>query len=76
MPSGSGGRQTSRCRPGHAAVQLGGDPANCDLENLACVPRVVLRILNFHCGSKSGRPVIPSRARIAQLGWMLKRRAS
>lgn len=47
--------------PGPAVVQLGGDPANCELGNLTCVPRGVLSILNCHGGTKSGRQVKPSR---------------
>ena len=62
--------------PGHVVVQLDGDPANCELENLACVPRGVLSVLNCHVGGKSGPGANPARVRLAQLRWMLARRDS
>lgn len=31
---------------GHCVVQTDGDPANCELDNLECVPRKVVRMMN------------------------------
>ena len=36
---------------GHAVVQLDGDPANCEPENLDCVPQAVLARLNAYHAS-------------------------
>ena len=59
---------------GHAVVQLDGDRANCKLENLACVPRGVLCVLNRHVAAAS--TANPARVRLAQLRWLLARKAS
>ena len=41
---------------GHVILHLDGDPLNCDIENLECVPRAVLQILNHRCNPRSVTP--------------------
>ena len=60
--------------PGHVVVQLDGDPANCALENLDCLPRAVLCHLNRHVPQYAGREANPARVRLAQLRVAAKRR--
>ena len=60
--------------PGHAVVQLDGDPANCALENLDCLPRAVMCDLNRHVPQYAGREANPARVRVAQLRVAVKRR--
>ena len=53
---------------GHAIVHLDGDPANCEIDNLDCVPRSVLARLNQkYSPSYAGKGANPSRVRLAQL---------
>ena len=53
---------------GHAIVQLDGDPANCEIDNLDCVPKSVLAWLNaYHSPPYAGREANPGRVRLAQL---------
>lgn len=53
---------------GHAIIQLDGDPANCDPDNLECVPRSVMARLNaYHSPQYAGREANPARVRLAQL---------
>lgn len=39
---------------GHVILHLDGDPLNCEIGNLECVPRGVLQILNHRCNPRSG----------------------
>ncbi len=41
---------------GHVILHLDGDPLNCDVDNLECVPRAVLQILNHKDNPRSGTP--------------------
>ena len=55
---------------GHAIVQLDGDPANCDPDNLECVPRGVLSRLNHFAAPRSAEGDADGyreRVRLAQL---------
>lgn len=53
---------------GHVIVQIDGDPANCKLDNLDCVPRAVMARLNqMHSPAYAGREANPARVRLAQL---------
>ncbi len=53
---------------GHAILQLDGDPSNCDLENLECVPKSVLARLNHRNAPKfAGSDINAVRIRIAQI---------
>ena len=53
---------------GHVVIQLDGDPANCDLDNLICVPRRVLITLNHRKNLQfHSREDNPTRVRLAQL---------
>ena len=53
---------------GHAIVQLDGDPANCEIDNLECVARSVLARLNaYHSPQFAGKEANPARVRLAQL---------
>ena len=60
--------------PGHVVIQLDGDPANCALENLDCLPRAVLCQLNRHVPQCAGREAGQVRVRVAQLRVTTKRR--
>lgn len=59
---------------GHAVVQLDGDAANCELENLDCVERGVLAIMNRHGPEYAGPEANPARVRLAQLKHQLGER--
>ena len=53
---------------GHVIVQLDGDPANCELDNLDCVPKAVMARLNQkYSPAYAGREANPARVRLAQL---------
>lgn len=41
---------------GHVILHLDGDPLNCEIGNLECVPRAVLQILNHRCNPRSATP--------------------
>ena len=60
---------------GHAVVLLDGDPANCELSNLDCVPRGVLQALNAPWApGYAGKAVNPARVRLAQARTVLRKR--
>ena len=60
---------------GHAIIQLDGDPANCEIDNLDCVARSVLARLNQkNSPSYAGKGANPSRVRLAQLKEAVSRR--
>ena len=48
-------------------VHLDGDPANCRLENLACITGAELAMLNRHCPPPAGPEAEPSRVALARL---------
>ena len=53
---------------GHVIVQLDGDPANCELDNLDCVSKAVMARLNQkYSPAYAGREANPARVRLAQL---------
>ena len=53
---------------GCVIVQIDGNPLNCDLDNLECVPRAVIARMNhFHAPKASGPETAPARLRLAQL---------
>ena len=53
---------------GHAVIHLDGDPANCALDNLACVPRAALAVMNApHAPSFAGTDANPARVARALL---------
>ena len=61
---------------GHAIIQLDGDPANCALSNLDCVPlRVLSRLKHYHAPRYAGPEANPARVRLAQLQVALDGRA-
>lgn len=55
----------------HAVVHLDGDPLNCALENLACIPKGALARLNMRheggAGQYAGKEANPARVRLAQI---------
>ena len=60
---------------GMCVVQLDGDPANCELSNLACVTRSALARMNApHAPGYAGREANPARVRRAQLLDAISRR--
>ncbi len=73
-------RKAGRTIPdGHVLLHLDGDPLNCELDNLECVPRAVLIFLNSHTVGVDA-PDTPdghrTRARIAQIRELIRRRTS
>ena len=53
---------------GHVVILLDGDPMNCELGNLECVPRGVPARLNHFAATKYAGPDLnPARIRIAQI---------
>lgn len=52
---------------GHVILHLDGDPMNCELGNLDCVPRGVLAIMNGRGPEYSGPETNPARVKLAQL---------
>ena len=48
-------------------VHLDGDPANCHLENLACISGAELALLNRHCPPAAGPEAEPARIALARL---------
>ena len=59
---------------GHVVLHLDGDPMNCELGNLDCVPRGVLAIMNRHGPEYSGTETNPARVRLAQLKHQISER--
>ena len=60
---------------GHAVIFVDGDRSNCDIGNLACVSRTVLRILNAPALLKlGGKEAYATRVRIAQLKGAISQR--
>ena len=60
---------------GHVVIQLDGDPANCEPDNLVCAPRAVLARLNHrHAPDYTGPEANPARVRLAQLQVALSER--
>ena len=62
---------------GHAVLQLDGDPANCELDNLECVSKRVLLFLNAPWADRQGREhkdVYKTQVRIAQVGEAIAQR--
>jgi len=53
---------------GHAVIHRDGDEANCELDNLECVPRRVLAVLNSGATPPyAGPEANPARIRLAEL---------
>ena len=60
---------------GHVIVLLDGDPWNCEIDNLECVPRSALSALNRrHAPGWAGAENNPARVRLAQMRDQIARR--
>lgn len=60
---------------GHAVIHRDGDPWHNELDNLICVPRGVLAILNRHSVGKGPKELEPTRIQLAIMDYERGRRA-